>query len=61
MPSTQEIDTIQKERLYDLLMLEKLNKGNKVFGLARQITRAKAPMKKEDIAYVVKLIDELDD
>ena len=58
MPSTLEIQTIQKERLYDLLILEKTNPDIKIKGLSMQISKAKAVMTKEDIAYITELVDE---
>ena len=58
MPSVKEIDVLQKERLFDLLLLEKLNDG-KVKGLNRQILKTKAGMTKEDVAYVVAMVAEL--
>ena len=51
-----ELKVNQKEKLYDLLLLEKLNKGQEVIGLKEQISRAKDPMKIEDISYVEKQI-----
>ena len=56
MPSVIEINILQKERLFDLLLLEKLNEG-KVKGLSRQILKAKASMNKEDVAYVISMVD----
>ena len=61
MPNLVEIQVMQKERLFDLLLFEKANKGKPLKGLSRLISRAKAGMSKEDIAYVVQLVDEEDD
>ena len=61
MPSLLEIQVMQRERLFDLLLLEKLNAGTTVKGLSRQISKAKSGMNKEDIAYVMSLIEEDND
>jgi len=58
MASQTEIQVVQKERLYDLLLLEKKNSGKEVLGLNQLINRAKAGMSKEDIAYIEKLVNE---
>ena len=59
MPSVREIDILQKERLFDLLLLEKLNEGE-VKGLNQQILKIKAGMSKEDVAYVISLVDAVE-
>ena len=61
MANMTEIQVAQKERLYDLLYLEKKNAGYVVKGLSSQIRKAKAGMSKEDVAYVEQLIAEEDD
>jgi len=58
MPNILEMRVMQKERLYDLLMLEKENAGTTVKGLTQQIRKAKVGMEKEDIAFVEKLVAE---
>ncbi|MCL1864072.1 MAG: hypothetical protein FWF78_10955 [Defluviitaleaceae bacterium] len=61
MPNLLEIQVIQKERLFDLLMFKKANEGVSFKGLSRLISRAKAGMSKEDIAYVEQLVEQEDD
>ena len=56
-----EIREKQKDKLFDFLVLLKLNEGNKIKGLNRMISKAKALMSKEDIADVEKLVAELED
>ena len=58
MPNILEMQIIQKERLFDLLLLEKLNNGIEVKGLSQQIRKAKSGMSKEEIVYVEKLVNE---
>ena len=57
--SNFEIQANQKDTLFELLELEKLNPDIKITGLERKITRAKAVMSQEDIAHVEKLINSL--
>ena len=52
MATNKEIDKDSADRLFDLLIIEKLNKGFKVKGLDRSIRRVKAAMTKESIAWV---------
>ena len=52
MTTNKEIDKDMADRLFDLLIIEKLNKGYRVKGLDRSIRRAKASMTKESIAWV---------
>ena len=59
MPNTKEIDKELMERLYDLLIIKKANPGVTVNELDRAISRAKAPMTVEQIAWVEKLIADL--
>ena len=47
------------DRLFELLMLEKENKGIEIKRLKEAISGAKASMKKENIAWVEKMIAEL--
>jgi len=56
-----EIREKQKDKLFDFLVLLKLNEGSKIRGLNRMISKAKALMSKEDIADVEKLVAELED
>ena len=58
MLNTKEIDRELVERLYDLLIIKAANAGIKVKELDRAITRAKAPMTEEQIAWVEKLVAE---
>ncbi|MCL2637951.1 MAG: hypothetical protein FWD48_06210 [Oscillospiraceae bacterium] len=62
MASNVEIRVIQKTELYDLLALKKQNDKNgiKVGGLNELINKKKATMEAEDVAYVEKMIAELD-
>lgn len=59
MANLQELDQLYKDRLFDLLKLEKDNLGNKVAGLDVLIAKAKAPMTAESIAWVEKLINSI--
>ena len=59
MPSVTEIQIAQKELLFQLLMIEKLNEGKRVEGLSIWIFKTKAGMTKEDIAFVEQLILQL--
>jgi len=61
MPNILEMRVIQKERLFDLLILEKANTGITIKGLALQISKAKAVMEQEDIAFVEKLVAQEND
>ena len=61
MSTILEIQVMQKERLFDLLLFQKANENVKLKGLSRMISRAKSGMSKEDIAYVEKLVAEEDD
>ena len=56
-PTNLELQAVQREKLYDLLMLEKLNPGVTVVGLREQINKAIAIMPEEDVAYVEKIIN----
>jgi hypothetical protein len=57
MSNILEIQVAQKQTLYELLKIERLNKGIKIKGLEQWINRTKAGMTKEEIAYVKELID----
>ena len=56
MASTTELRVFQKDKLFDLLIIEKENAGIVVKGLARHILKAKSVMEQEDIAHVEKLV-----
>jgi len=56
-----EIQIRRRERLYDLLLLKKMNAGVAVKGLSYLISRTKAGMLKEDIAFVEKLVEQEDE
>ena len=59
MATPKEIDKELMERLYDLLLIEKANPGSVVNELDKAISRAKAPMTKEQIAWVESLVQKL--
>ena len=59
MPTDLETKKIQKDRLYELLEIEALNRGIVVQGLKQSINRAKVSMSKEDVADVEKSILEM--
>ena len=59
MANLQELEQIYKDRLFDLLKLQKDNKGSKVNGLDVLIAKAKAPMTAESIAWVEKLVNSI--
>jgi predicted O-linked N-acetylglucosamine transferase (SPINDLY family) len=62
MASGTEIRTAQKDKLFDLLILKKdmknENPGICLKALNRMITKTKAAMEAEDVAYVEKMIAE---
>jgi len=62
MSNVVEINISQKEKLYDLLELEKVMQNDKDTAgyklLMKQIKKAKAIMQAEDVAYVEKMIAE---
>ena len=57
MATNIELQTFQRDRLFDLLMLER--DGVTAPRLKEQITKAKAVMPEEDVAYVEKQIQSL--
>ena len=59
MASYLEIEKEQMDRLFDLLMIQKANQSVKVLKLDESIARAKASMKKENIAWVEQMIQTL--
>ncbi|MDR2182734.1 MAG: hypothetical protein LBE55_01025 [Clostridiales bacterium] len=59
MPGNQELRREQTERLFDLLKLKNDNKDIEIRGLDVLITRAKASMVQEDVAWVEKALAEL--
>jgi len=56
MATPKEINKESAERLFDLLVIEKLNAGKEVAGLATAIARARASMSEEIIAWVEKQV-----
>ena len=63
MATNAEIRIIQNNSLYELLLLNEINKkaGIKVKGLSKSLTRIKTGMTKEEIAWVEQQIAELDE
>ena len=61
MATPKEIDREQADRLHELLLIKKDSKDPKNKTLNMAISRAKASMTKEAIAWVEKNIAELDD
>jgi len=56
-----ELRVIQKAFYYDLLLLKtEYEKEGTVKGLVGLINKTKATMEAEDVAYVEKMIEELD-
>jgi len=57
-----EIRVLQKSELFDLLKLKRDNDntGNNLKGLNDLITKKKAVMEAEDVAYVEKMVAELE-
>lgn len=53
-----EMQVLQKQNLFKLMVVEKRNKNSKVIGLSSLIRETKSGMTKEDIAYVKELVDE---
>ena len=60
MATPKEIDKEQANRLHELLIIKKHNKGHENMLLDIAISSAKAAMTKEAIAWVEKNISELD-
>jgi len=61
MASSAELRIFQKDKLFDLLVIEKMNPGLKIKGLGSQIRKAKSVMEQEDIAHVEKLVAQEED
>ena len=59
MPNTKELDRELIERLHDLLIIKAANKGTINKELDKAITRAKAPMSAEQIAWIETLVNEV--
>jgi hypothetical protein len=60
MPQTNmEIRVAQKDKLFTLHRLRKWNKGIRVKGLEGDIIEAEAKMEQEDVALVIKKVNEL--
>ncbi|MCL1878345.1 MAG: hypothetical protein FWF80_05770 [Defluviitaleaceae bacterium] len=53
-----EMQVLQKQNLFKLMVIERRNKGIKINGLGGLIRETKSGMTKEDIAYVKELVDE---
>ncbi|MCL2363426.1 MAG: hypothetical protein FWC71_02045 [Defluviitaleaceae bacterium] len=51
--------SLYKGKLYDLLLLKKLNDGIEIKGLGELIIRTELMMSEEDVAYVEKIIAKL--
>ena len=61
MATPKEIDREQTDRLYELLWIKANNGSQKNKALNSAISRAKASMSKETIAWVEKQLAEQDD
>ena len=59
MATPKEIDREQADRLHELLLIKKHNKDTENIMLDMAISRAKATMTKEAIAWVEKQVAEL--
>jgi len=59
MATYQEIQIWQRDKLYALLKLREINKGNIVNGLEEMINAALAVMNEDDVALVEKRLKEL--
>jgi hypothetical protein len=61
MGTSLELRTSQKDKLFDLLVIAMENEkaGIEVIGLKSVITKSKALMEQEDIAFVEKMVKEL--
>ena len=59
MATNLEIRIMQRNKLYDLLILKERNKGNKVNYLDELINATEAMMDEEDVAWVEKKIAQL--
>ena len=59
MSTPKEIDREQADRLHELLMIKKYSKDTENMMLDMAISRAKATMTKEAIAWVEKHVAEL--
>ena len=59
MPNLMELEQFYRDRLFELLVLEKNNVGITINGLDLVIAKAKAPMTEESIAWVEKLVNSI--
>ena len=59
MASLMELEPFYRDRLFELLVLEKNNQDATVKGLDLAVAKAKAPMTEESIAWVEKLVNNL--
>jgi hypothetical protein len=60
MATNAELRVVQNMGLFKLKKIKKDNPGVKVIGLDEAIAEAKSCMPAEDVAYVEKMVDELD-
>jgi len=60
MATALEMQAEQKKRLFQLLKLKKVNAGIKIKELDDLIVATKAEMQQEDVAWVEKMILELE-
>ena len=58
MPSNMEIRVAQKDKLFTLYKLRKINEGITVKGLDNEIVQAEAVMEQEDVALVKEKVAE---
>ncbi|MCL2456812.1 MAG: hypothetical protein FWD19_04610 [Defluviitaleaceae bacterium] len=60
MPQTNlEMRVAQKRHLFTLYKLKKQNEGTTIIGLDNEIVETEAEMEQEDVALVIKKINEL--
>jgi len=59
MPANSELKVEQMNRLFDLLTLKIENKDIEIKELDKMISRAKAAMSQEDVAWVEKNLAEI--
>jgi hypothetical protein len=59
MGTNLELQTIRRDKLFMLMEIKAENKGVEIIGLDKRIRETKAGMTQEDVAWVEKLIEEL--
>jgi len=59
MATRLEVQIWQRDKLYSLLKLRAVNKGNKIIDLDEMINATEAMMDAEDVAWVEKKIAEV--